>query len=107
MKKRSQAEWQRLFDAHASSGLSAAAFCREQGLCPKYFSLRRKQLQGKPTPSLAVKPKKQRETSAFVPVSFGSDRESVIVVRWGELTVSVPGNVAPGWLSSFVLGLKG
>ena len=42
--RRSAARWRALFAAHDVSGLSAAAFCREHALCPKYFSLRRRQL---------------------------------------------------------------
>ena len=44
MVKRSDDQWQALFAEQAGSGLSAAAFCKERKLCPKYFSLRRKQL---------------------------------------------------------------
>ena len=44
MAVRSAEEWQALFEAQVRSGMSANRFCREQGLCPKYFSLRRKQL---------------------------------------------------------------
>lgn len=44
MVHRSAKEWRALFGAQARSGLTAAAFCREQGLCPKYFSLRKKEL---------------------------------------------------------------
>lgn len=43
MKRRTQEEWRALFQAQTESGLTAAAFCREQGVCPKYFSLRRRQ----------------------------------------------------------------
>lgn len=42
--KRSQLEWQQLFEMQAESGLSQAQFCRENRLCPKHFGLRRKQL---------------------------------------------------------------
>ena len=46
MTKRSPSQWQALFSAHQQSGLSQAAFCKQQGLSTKYFSLRRKQLTG-------------------------------------------------------------
>ena len=36
-------QWQELFAAHQASGLSQAQFCKERKLCPKYFSLRRRQ----------------------------------------------------------------
>ena len=41
---RSDEEWSRLFTVHSQSGQSAASFCKDKGLCPKHFSLRRKQL---------------------------------------------------------------
>lgn len=44
MKKRTTPEWLALFELQAGSGLSQARFCKEQGLCPKYFSLRKRQL---------------------------------------------------------------
>lgn len=44
MKKRSQDEWRKLLASHTASGMSARQFCRERQLCPKYFSLRKKQL---------------------------------------------------------------
>jgi hypothetical protein len=44
MVKRSEEEWRVLFAEQASSGLTARHFCMERKLCPKYFSLRKKQL---------------------------------------------------------------
>ena len=44
MNKRTTEQWQALFAEQADSGLSAAAFCKARKLCPKYFSLRRRQL---------------------------------------------------------------
>jgi CDP-glycerol glycerophosphotransferase (TagB/SpsB family) len=44
MKRRSQEEWQVLILRQTESGLSAQQFCRDNDICPKYFSLRKKQL---------------------------------------------------------------
>ena len=44
MKKRTRAQWLALFVQHDGSGVSATEFCKDKDLCPKYFSLRRKQL---------------------------------------------------------------
>lgn len=44
MIKRSEEQWRALFAEQVESGLSASTFCKERKLCPKYFSLRRKQL---------------------------------------------------------------
>ncbi len=44
MKRRSKEEWQELILRQAESGLSAQQFCRHHDVCPKYFSIRKKQL---------------------------------------------------------------
>ena len=44
MIKRTPEQWRELFAAHQASGLSQAQFCKREGLCPKHFSLRRRQL---------------------------------------------------------------
>ncbi|ODS22540.1 hypothetical protein AB835_13565 [Candidatus Endobugula sertula] len=47
MVKRTPEQWQALFASHKTSGLSQAQCCKEHKLCPKYFSLRRRQLAGR------------------------------------------------------------
>jgi len=42
--RRSKADWRKLIEDQQSSGLSAAQFCRERSINPKYFSTRKKQL---------------------------------------------------------------
>ncbi len=44
MKKRNEQEWRDLFAQQATSGLSAQQFCKTNDLCPKHFSMRKKQL---------------------------------------------------------------
>ena len=44
MNKRTPEQWHTLFAAQKASGLSQAQFCKQHKLCPKYFSLRRRQL---------------------------------------------------------------
>lgn len=44
MKRRSKEDWQELILRQAESGLSAQQFCRNHDVCPKYFSIRKKQL---------------------------------------------------------------
>ncbi|MEM9004588.1 MAG: hypothetical protein AAGE59_13830 [Cyanobacteria bacterium P01_F01_bin.86] len=56
MAKLSEQEWRVLFQQHADSGLSANAFCKQHKLCPKYFSLRKKQLQQAESPSTSPTP---------------------------------------------------
>ena len=44
MRRRTKSDWEALIHAQAESGMTAATFCREQGINAKYFSLRRRQL---------------------------------------------------------------
>ncbi len=44
MTKRTETQWRTLFAKFDKSRQTAATFCRENKLCSKYFSLRRKQL---------------------------------------------------------------
>ena len=75
MKKRNATEWLKLFEEHRVSGLSAAEFCRRNGLNPKYFSLRRRELSSdKPafievTASPSSLPVKVRVTEFQVPLA--------------------------------------
>ena len=46
MSTRTPKQWQTLIEQQVASGLSQARFCKEQGLCSKYFSLRKRQLTG-------------------------------------------------------------
>ena len=41
---RTTEEWHSLFTAKTTSGLSQKHFCKQQGLCPKHFSKRKKEL---------------------------------------------------------------
>ena len=107
MNKRSVTEWQALFEQHAGSGLSAAAYCREQGLCPKYFSLRRKQLSGGSSSTAQKKPKTQAKATAFVSARLRPDAKEHITIRFGEIEVNLPRQVDANWLTDFVVALRG
>ena len=51
MNKRTPEQWHQLFATWKASGLSQARFCKEHQLCPKYFSLRRRQLTDRAMPA--------------------------------------------------------
>lgn len=98
MKRRSKQEWLDLFSAHQQSGLTAEQFCKENQLCSRYFSLRRKQLsvdlaaETKPKPFIKAKPLRAR---AAVP-----DLSVVLKGAFGEVVLS--GSVSPDWLSDLL-----
>lgn len=104
MRKRSEDEWRSLFAAHRASGLSANAFCRQQGLCSKYFSLRRQQLEDEPGPALAEK----KELPAFVPVSIkGRDVDMIRLKLNDAVECLLPVSVSPQWLGALLSALRG
>ena len=73
MIKRTPEQWQALFAAHQASGLNQAQFCKREGLCPKHFSLRRKQLSGNgdtATASATFIQAKPPSTTRHAPVSL-------------------------------------
>ena len=101
MIKRSTEQWQALFAAHDQSDLSAAEFCRQHKLCPKYFSLRRKQLS-----SQAVKAKKN---TAFIKAHVSPVprlTRDTIQVRRGPCELTVPSSVSPEWLAALIINLS-
>ena len=104
-----------MFDEQAHSGLSAKAFCKARKLCPKYFSLRRKQFALRDegdTPSIT-----RTQPNAFVQVKrrgvehashYSHDRddssESVVLDgSFGRLTL--PKTVSPDWMASLLRAL--
>ena len=103
MVRRSQTQWRELFREQAASGLSAAAFCRRRELCPKYFSLRRRQLL-----SGAVAADTTARRPAFVPVAVQRSVETMAVeVRVGTtLSLRVPLAVSPRWLIEVLHGVR-
>ncbi len=108
MTKRPPVQWHNLFQAQLESGKSAAAFCREHKLCPKYFSLRKKQLGW----SVAGSTKGLSDKTAFVPVvlhtpqsktSFSSTPAFHLTYR--NTVLELPGTVSVEWLSGLMRAL--
>lgn len=101
MIKRTPDEWHALFAAHDESGLSAAAFCREHRLCPKYFSLRRRQLsEGHTSPTTSK--------GAFAPVSMATPANGVMIEIHlaSDVQLHVPLAVSPQWLGALLQQLQ-
>ena len=101
MIKRSQDEWYSFFHEHKQSGQTAVAFCRERGLCPRYFSKRRKQL-------LNSDPAPHSSQPAFVPVTVAKPVDSVrIELELGEgHMLTLPASISPTWLADLIHHLR-
>lgn len=56
MSRRTQEGWRDLIAQKHTSGMSAAQFCRERSINPRYFSLRKKQLGGSATSFVQIAP---------------------------------------------------
>lgn len=102
MTRRTQAQWRELFEEQAASGLNASAFCQARGVCPKYFSLRRRQLS-----SGAVSAHTATTRPAFMPVAMQRSVETLAVeIRLGTLSLRVPLTASPRWLVEVLHGLR-
>ena len=97
MTKRIPEEWLVLFNEHKQSGQSAAAFCRERGLCSKHFSKRRKQL---------LKPGSDKTHRAFVPVTVARDAVRFELQLGDALRLNLPASVSPAWLAELIQHLR-
>ncbi len=98
MTRRTKSEWQDLIKSQAQSGKTAAAFCREQGINAKYFSLRRRQLSERPA----------RQAPSFVPVTLtrSVSVEKLTLSDSGGARVELPLNIEPRWLAQLLRSLR-
>lgn len=104
MVRRSQAQWRELIREQEASGLNAAAFCHERGICTNYFNLRRRQQLS----SGAASDDTTAALSAFVPVAVQRPVDAMTMeVRLGAtLSLRVPIAVSPRWLVEVLHGLR-
>ena len=97
---RSEQEWLGLFKKHEQSGLSAAEFCREEKLCARYFSKRKRQLAWSSKREVkVVKPK--RINNDFIKVSI-SKAKTNFCLEYGDLRLNWSELPPSGWLSDFI-----
>ena len=93
MKRRSREEWQQLIQQQQESGLKASEFCKQHGLCEKYFS------------TVKYKLKKQSpEQSPFQSIGIVTSSAN-IELRLGALTMSIPSGVDAKWLAELATKL--
>lgn len=102
MTKRTEEQWQTLFQQHDESGLTAAQFCRDNKLCPKYFSLRRKQLlRDKTEVQLSALP----FVPARLPVKPPAQDKSLITLNYYNCQLQVPASINEKWLAGLLKAL--
>ena len=108
MIRRTREQWLSLFAQHASSGLSAQQFCKNEDVCPRYFSLRRKQLKWKAKASSTL-PIAPAAPSAFVRVQKATSPkhqsgDSRVTLRHGRSEIDLHA-VSPEWLAQLLAAL--
>jgi len=97
MKRRSQEQWRDLFAEHASSGMTAAAFCHEQGLNAQYFGKRRKQLL-----------ENDNVTPSFIPIAMTTRSNTpMLELQQGHaLVLKIPMSASVTWLAELLRQLQ-
>ena len=98
MIRRTKQDWLLLFEQHQQSGLSASAFCRNNNLCPKYFSKRKSDLS---------KSAKREKSSRFIRAKL-QPQDSLrvfITLQHQQTKLNLPTTISPNWLADFVKAL--
>lgn len=99
--RRSKEDWQELIQRQADSGLSAQQFCRDNNVCPKYFSIRKKQLglrQSAFVPALqSMSVGHDIPTRALTPVS--------LALQYGRCCLRFEAMPASAWLAQLIRAL--
>ena len=106
---RSKQQWLDLFDKHEASGLTAAAFCRDEGLCARYFSKRKKDLGWRGSVPIKKLKKhkvvKSKPSSDFIQVSV-SKSVAGLSIQYGELRLCWEQLPPSDWLCELIKQLK-
>lgn len=98
MKRRSKLEWQELILRQAESGLSAQQFCRNNDVCPKYFSIRKKQLGLRQSAFVSVLQSKPSTPEIPAPTL----KSASLVLRHGECCLHFEAIPDSTWLAQLV-----
>ena len=98
MKRRRKEEWQELILRQAESGLSAQQFCRNHDVCPKYFSIRKKQLGLRQSAFVPVLQSKRANSE--IPAT--TLKSASLVLRHGECCLHFESMPDSTWLAQLV-----
>jgi hypothetical protein len=100
-KYRSVTEWRELIDQQAKSGLNAAVFCAQHGVCAKVFYRRRIELKQKAVDAatgrfiqVQAKPAQAITPPAGTVLHFQSSR------------LQLPSGIDPDWLAQLMRSLR-
>jgi len=99
MNRRTKSDWQALFSEYEQSGLTATAFCLERNLNPKYFSLRRKQLQNN---------EGDKAKSPFTSVTMpAANAHTMIELHLNDaIKLTLPQTISASWLVELIHQLQ-
>lgn len=93
MKRRSREEWQDLISQFKSSGQTQSQFCKENDLCARYFSQKKKQLSG------------EEANGSFIKLNRDSlllTNASRIVIYANGIRVELPCSTSPMYLANVI-----
>ncbi len=96
MTRRTEDQWRELVEQHARSEQTATAFCADNGINAKYFSLRKQKLAKAP----------KSKGASFVSIKTPSIPASSIEVKMGEILIRCPANRSAQWLAELVRALR-
>lgn len=99
-KHRSKAEWRKLVEQQARSGLNGVAFCEQHGLSRKSFYRHRKVLEQKAGDSVSGQfIKVQPKPFSKMPV------QPAAVLHYRDSRLSVPAGTEPAWVAELMKAL--
>lgn len=96
--RRSKEDWQKLILRQVESGLSAQQFCRSHDVCPKYFSIRKKQLGLRQSAFVPVLQSKRANPE--IPAT--TLKSASLVLRHGECCLHFEAIPDSAWLAQLV-----
>jgi len=100
MIRRSKEQWLALIQQQAESGLPAVQFCKQQNICDKHFSLRKKQLRdASPATQSFVRIQRARET---VSVNAHENTAPSMMLRCGPSALYFNSTPNVEWLAKLM-----
>jgi len=101
--RRSQAEWQAIFQQQNDSGLSIITFCQQQDLCSKTFYKHRRDAQaGKntvPSNKGFIKIKRPPSPDALARI------ESACILHYQNCNLQIQSNIDANWVAQIMKAL--